>query len=445
MPRNGSGLYELPYNWNDDKANGIMILASRMQNQDQDIANALTGSLASDGQTQLTGDLDFNANKAIDLADGTNTQDAVVVGQAQTGELQYYGVSSTIPLGVAGEDYELNATPTLTSYVDGLSFSFVAHVDCLDDPVLRIDTGATLGLIKEDGAGGYVNLQAGDLLQDRPYDVIYSGDVDATKFIVKNPHAPNAVLNSLTVNNLINGQVFGQRIAISNNVSDPNNDVDFSAGSSFNKTTNIGWKGSAITKRLDLTWAAGNNQGGLATGSKAADTTYHCFSLTNADGTLSDGGFDTDVNGANLLANSAVISAGFTKANIVESVITDGSGNILGFKHEGDYMLFDSKILETTATPTTLTDLTITTPAGRQVLAWVNLAGGGNAVAGTTFVVQDKLTGEERNAFGAAANQGDASDCFLFTNTSSQIGYYMSNIPVDFFFFTLGWLSTDLY
>lgn len=190
MPRNGSGQYNLPYNWNDDKANGIKVLASRMQGQDQDIADALTGSLASDGQTALTGDLDFNSNKAVDLADGEDTQDAVVVGQAQTGELQYYGLSSTIPLGVAGVDYEVNSNPTLLEYVDGLNFSFLAHVDCLDNPVIRVDTEAELGMLKENGSGGYTNLVAGDIIQDHVCECVYNEVIGADKVLVKNPQKP---------------------------------------------------------------------------------------------------------------------------------------------------------------------------------------------------------------------------------------------------------------
>jgi len=190
MPRNGSGEYDLPYNWNDDKANGIKVLASRMQSQDQDIANALTGSLSSDGQTPLTGDLDFNGNRAVDLDDGQDTQDAVVVGQAQTGELQYYGISSTVPLGTDGLNYEVNANPTLLEYVDGLEFNFVAHYTCIADPKLRVDTLSQKDFVKNDGAGGYTNLIIGDIAADHSYNCYYNSSVASGKILVKNPEKP---------------------------------------------------------------------------------------------------------------------------------------------------------------------------------------------------------------------------------------------------------------
>lgn len=200
MPRNGSGQYNLPYNWNDDKANGIKVLASRMQNQDQDIADALTGSLAADGQTALTGELDFNSNRAVDLGDGQATQDAVVVGQAQTGELQYYGLSSTIPLGAPGQDYEVNANPTLTEYVDGLTFSLLAHLTCISSPVLRVDTEAELDMIKDDGNGNYTALVAGDILADHVYECAYNEAIGVDKILVKNPE-----IRYITTNNMVGG------------------------------------------------------------------------------------------------------------------------------------------------------------------------------------------------------------------------------------------------
>jgi hypothetical protein len=45
----------------------------------------MTGSVASDGQTPMTGSLDMNSQKIINLADATATGDAVSVNFLQTG------------------------------------------------------------------------------------------------------------------------------------------------------------------------------------------------------------------------------------------------------------------------------------------------------------------------------------------------------------------------
>lgn len=186
MPRNGSGQYDLPYDWNDDKANGIKVLASRMQNQDQDIATALTDSLAADGQTPLTGNLDFNGNKCIDLADGSDPADSVNVSQIQTGEFQFYGVSTTTPAGTDGEDYDLGPTPAITVYPTYTRFSFVCHFTCIANPNIRFGALATKTLKKSNGSGGYTALEAGDMIADKEYIGVLNDDISSTDIIIEN-------------------------------------------------------------------------------------------------------------------------------------------------------------------------------------------------------------------------------------------------------------------
>jgi hypothetical protein len=50
-----------------------------------DLAAAMTDSVAADGQTPMTGDLDLNTQKIINLADPTLAQDAVTINFLQTG------------------------------------------------------------------------------------------------------------------------------------------------------------------------------------------------------------------------------------------------------------------------------------------------------------------------------------------------------------------------
>ncbi len=56
-----------------------------MNNQMNDLATALTDSIASDGQTPITADIPFGGNKITDLADGTADDDAVTLGQLDGG------------------------------------------------------------------------------------------------------------------------------------------------------------------------------------------------------------------------------------------------------------------------------------------------------------------------------------------------------------------------
>jgi hypothetical protein len=199
MPRNGSGQYDLPYDWNDDKINGIKVLASRMQAQDEDIGTALTNSLSKDGQTPLTGDLDFNNNKAVDLADGSDLQDAINVSQTQTGELQFYGVSTTTPAGTNGEDYDIAPFATILAYPAYVRFSFICHFTSIANPNARLNALAPKNLVKSNGVSGYTALQAGDMVADKEYIAVYNEDISTTEIIIENPELKNLDADNLAV------------------------------------------------------------------------------------------------------------------------------------------------------------------------------------------------------------------------------------------------------
>jgi hypothetical protein len=75
MSRNGTGTYNLPAG--NPVVTNTTISSTWANTTLTDIATALTGSLASDGQTPATGNLDMNSNKIVNLSAGTTTGDAV--------------------------------------------------------------------------------------------------------------------------------------------------------------------------------------------------------------------------------------------------------------------------------------------------------------------------------------------------------------------------------
>lgn len=72
MSRNGSGTYSLPSG--NPVVSGTTITSSWANSTLNDIANALTGSLASDGQTPLTGSLNAGGNQITNAGDPTSAQ-----------------------------------------------------------------------------------------------------------------------------------------------------------------------------------------------------------------------------------------------------------------------------------------------------------------------------------------------------------------------------------
>ena len=87
MSRNGSGTYSLPAG--NPVVTGTTISSTWSNNTLTDIATALTGSLASDGQTTATGNLKMGNNRVTGLADGIAATDAATVSQVPSGALFY--------------------------------------------------------------------------------------------------------------------------------------------------------------------------------------------------------------------------------------------------------------------------------------------------------------------------------------------------------------------
>lgn len=101
MSRNGSGVYSLPAG--NPVVTGTAISSTWANNTLADIASALTGSLAADGQTSLTGNLNFGTNKATNLGDPTTAQDAVTLNYLTTQDVAFNG-NITAPTQTTGNN-----------------------------------------------------------------------------------------------------------------------------------------------------------------------------------------------------------------------------------------------------------------------------------------------------------------------------------------------------
>ena len=114
MSRNGSGVYNLPSG--NPVITGTTISSTWANNTLSDIATALTGSIASDGQTTMTGNLPMGGNKITGLADGTLPTDATTLGQVETSLNNYIPTSD---IGVTVQAY--NANTAFTNVVQSFS------------------------------------------------------------------------------------------------------------------------------------------------------------------------------------------------------------------------------------------------------------------------------------------------------------------------------------
>jgi hypothetical protein len=137
---------------------------------------------------------------------------------------------------------------------------------------------------------------------------------------------------------------------------------------------------SEMTKQIDNAWVAGDDNGGMFTGSVANSTWYHVFLIEKDSDASIDIGFDTDIDATN-------IPGGYTKYRRIGSVRTDGSANILQFIQTGDEFLWVVSILDLQDTnfDQGTEYATLSTPVDVSCVSMLNAAASG---ASSTMIIK---------------------------------------------------------
>jgi hypothetical protein len=97
MSRNGSGTYSLPAG--NPVVTGTTISSTWANSTLTDLATAMTGSLASDGQTTATGNLNMGTNKITNIANGTLATDVPSLAQVTSTVAITGGTIDGTPIG----------------------------------------------------------------------------------------------------------------------------------------------------------------------------------------------------------------------------------------------------------------------------------------------------------------------------------------------------------
>lgn len=213
-----------------------------------------------------------------------------------------------------------------------------------------------------------------------------------------------------------------QRIILANNVTDPNNDINFSVG----RFTFDDGSGQAIspayTKLLDATFIAGNGQGALDTGAKASGTWYHCFAIFNPTNGLSDYLFSTSV-------AAPTLPAGYTKKRRIGAIRTDVSSNIIPFFQYGKWFQYIDRIedIDITTPGNTGTLAVITTPLGIPTRGKLNIGFTANAERYLLVTSPDEtnVAVDANSPFTLSSNDGHrhSTEAYIKTDVLSQIRY----------------------
>lgn len=189
---------------------------------------------------------------------------------------------------------------------------------------------------------------------------------------------------------------------------------------------------SALTKRIDASWAVGDNNGGLDTGTVSDNTWYHIWLIKRTDTGVVDALFSTS-------ATSPTMPSNYDKKRRIGAVLTDGSSNIIDYSQEGDYFLWNVAIgdLSTPNPGTSAQEPVLSVPTGIKVWADITVHLQDSSPATDTVLL---LTAMDQTDVAASVsnrslrimdNGGTKAHtslrCLLRTNTSAQIRIRLDN------------------
>lgn len=188
---------------------------------------------------------------------------------------------------------------------------------------------------------------------------------------------------------------------------------------------------SALTKRIDAAFAEGNNLGGMATGTVAADTEYNLIIIEkDSDGTI-DMIFDVSATGANK-------PAGWTARRRIGSVFTNGSSNIRDYTQNGDWFWYQDPIVDVsdaTGTNDVFETGTLSVPANSIAIAYcfgrtssANDAGISVREVGSSVEASgDEAMAHYADGGGATGTRSTIAFGFIQTDSSSQVEYAITD------------------
>jgi uncharacterized protein YaiE (UPF0345 family) len=163
MARNGSGTYNLPAG--NPVTTGTTISSTWANNTLADMATALTGSVASDGQTTPSANLPMGTFAHTNVGNATVRTMYPSAGQLQDGSITYLtsvaGTNTITAVGAVG----------MTAYATGQRFTFIAAGANTGACTININSIGAKAITKS----GATALSAGDIASGAAIEVFYDG------------------------------------------------------------------------------------------------------------------------------------------------------------------------------------------------------------------------------------------------------------------------------
>lgn len=167
MSRNGAGTYSL-YPGVNPVVTGTIITSTWANNTLNDLATAMTASVANDGQTPILANLPMATFRHTLVGNGVARTDYAAVGQVQDNSIAWGGTA-----GGTADVLTLTLSPVLTAYVTGQRFLFIssASPNATTTPTLNINGVGAKIFLRKDGT----TIVAGDIPASTLIEAVYNG------------------------------------------------------------------------------------------------------------------------------------------------------------------------------------------------------------------------------------------------------------------------------
>jgi hypothetical protein len=396
---------------------------------------------AEDGLTPQTNPIIMNARgipaNPIWLQGGTSYK--LVVTDANDVVLQtvdnVQGINDPATISTQDQWVTFAGTPT---YLSATSFSVAGDQANIFQQFRRLLSSNAGGAVYSTIASSTFSAGVTTVVVSNTSGVLDAG-MSSVSYGLLSAQNPSVPANYQTV---IAGLLYG--LTTANNSVDATNDIDFATGQCADSTNSIMLAATtAMTKQLDVAWAAGTGAGGRLSAAAIANTTYHCYVIRRDSDGACDFGFDVS-------ATAPTMPAGYTYFRRVGSILR-AAGAIVAFKQSGDYFTRSAAALDVNVVTPGAGAVTraLSVPAGVNVMAFGNIALSVSAVAPAAHLLSDLDIPDQGPTFSGAfslfvatSTVGGASfQCR--TNTSAQIRSRHSNANADTVnVITQGWIDT---
>lgn len=160
-----NGIFTRVYDWVQDALDGLNIEAERVGGEDDNFAAGINACLTKDGSNSPTANLPMAGRRHTGVASPTERNQYMDMASLQDGKGIYGGVST----GTA-DAYEIEVSPPITAYVQGMALRFKAHVDCNADATIDVNGVGARPLEVEQAA-----IVDGEIVTDGMYGIFYDG------------------------------------------------------------------------------------------------------------------------------------------------------------------------------------------------------------------------------------------------------------------------------